>query len=420
MKVGFVIIASEVLDGKVSDTNTRILAEFLRPLHAEISRVLVIRDHQQEILDALNILSTTTDVIVTSGGLGPTKDDITKETLGKFFARELIFSDQAMKISLENYARLGRTFPGKDHGYCYLPQGFIPLSNSTGFAPGFYFAQEKKVIFSAPGVPREFKSMLTDHFAHATVAFRNRAEFLNHFIIRTKNIPEEKIFSEVDTNLWKNLEHIGEVCSLPILMGVDIGVKIKASSQEQLNDKLSSVKEIIENSPVKKFVWHIGPESLEEKIIQLANKKNLKFGFAESATGGLCSHRLTNIPGSSHSFMGSVVCYDESIKEKILGVRKETLKNSGVVSLATATEMAHGLEKNFNLDIAISITGLAGPGGGSDLVPVGTVFIGRSTKSTATSAQEFVLKGDREALKQRFSQAALYALLEEVEKFSHN
>jgi nicotinamide-nucleotide amidase len=156
-------------------------------------------------------------------------------------------------------------------------------------------------------------------------------------------------------------------------------------------------------------------ESLEEKIIRIANSKKLRLGFAESATGGLCSHRLTAIPGSSQSFMGSVVCYDESIKESILGVRWETLKKFAAVSPQTAQEMAEGLLKKFKLDIAVSITGYAGPGGGTAEYPVGTVFIGMAVNGKKTKVELLSLKGDRDILKQRFSQAALYALLDELE-----
>lgn len=419
MKIGFLIIASEVLDGKISDLNTKILADFLRIKNLEIYESQVCRDVKELILSSLTNLSKNCDLIITSGGLGPTKDDITKETLGTFYGKKLIFNDKAEKISEENYKRFDRPFPGKDHGYCYLPEDFVPLSNSTGFAPGFYFEQNEKMIFSGPGVPREFRSMLVDHLSPWLEKKFNRNEILDHVIARTKNVPEEKIFNEVDPTLWRKLEAFGDVSSLPILMGVDVGVKLKASSNDEMAEKVKAVKEIFENSPIRENIWHFGTESIEEKIVTLANQKKIRFGFAESATGGLCSHRITSISGSSQCFMGTVVCYDEKIKEHVLGVKKETLDKHTAVAQETALEMAQGLLEKFNVDIAISITGYAGPGGGNDKYPVGGVCIGRALrKSERNKVNDYVLKGDREILKQRFSQAVMYALLEEVENFA--
>lgn len=418
MKIGFLIIASEVLDGKITDSNTKLMADFLKPYHLEILRSMVARDDKKSIQNALKSLFDDCDLIVTTGGLGPTKDDITKETLASFLGREIKYSESAHKISEENYKKFDRPFPGKDHGYCYLPEGFTALSNSTGFAPGFCTQHENKFLFSAPGVPRELKSMLEDHLLKFIEKSLNKDFVLGNVIVRTKRVPEEKIFNEVDPTLWDKLERIGEVSSLPNLMGVDIGVKIKTRNHDEMAVKVAAVMKIIEDSPVKKSVWHFGPESLEEKIVVLANQKKVRFGFAESATGGLCSHRITNISGSSQCFLGSVICYDEKVKQHVLGVSPETLEKCSAVSIQCAKEMADGLKKNFGVDIAISITGFAGPGGGNDKYPVGSVCIGKSLQKGDTSAEDFNFKGDREILKMRFSQAALFTLLEELEKFA--
>jgi nicotinamide-nucleotide amidase len=418
MKIGFLIIGSEVLDGKISDLNTKLLADFLRVHHLEIAEARVARDEKQSIQDALKSLYLNCDLVVTSGGLGPTKDDITKVTLGSFLGKKLIYSSKAHEIAEQNYQRLERPFPGKDHGYCYLPEDFRSLTNSTGFAPGLFIQHGDKFLFSAPGVPREFKSMLQDHLIHLISSKLNQQEILDTVIIRTKKIPEEKIFNVVDPTLWEKLEHYGEVSSLPNLMGVDIGIKIKAKDHDEMAKKVAAVRDIIKHSPLSPNVWHYGPESLEEKIVVLANQKKIKFGFAESATGGLCAHRITNISGSSQCFVGAIVCYDEKVKEHQLGVKAQTLKEHDAVSIECAQEMAQGLRENLSLDIGISITGFAGPGGGNDKFPVGTVCIGRCLKNTEPSAESFEFKGDREILKQRFSQAALYALLEELEQFA--
>ena len=417
MKIGYLVIGSEVLDGKISDTNTKLLADFLKVYHLEIHQSMVARDERSAILEALKVLFDKCDLVVTSGGLGPTKDDITKETLAEFFGSKITYSEKAHQVADANYKRFDRPFPGKDHGYSYLPENFVPLNNSTGFAPGFFSQQKEKFLFSAPGVPREFKSMLEEHLIGLVSSKLDQSVVLGTVIIRTKKVPEEKIFGEVDPTLWDKLAQYGDVSSLPILMGVDIGVKIKAKNNTELSEKIAAVKAIIEASPIKPAVWHYGPESLEEKIVTIANQKKVRFGFAESATGGLCSSRITNISGSSQCFMGAIVCYDEKVKEHVLGVSAKTLQECSAVSIKCAEEMAYGLKERLSVDIAISITGFAGPGGGNDKFPVGSVCIGKAKKDQV-SAESFHFKGDREILKQRFSQAALHTLLEELENFA--
>ncbi len=420
MKIGLLIIGSEVLGGKISDLNTKYLADFLKPNYLELSEAIIVQDDKASIQKGLKDLFVNNDVVITSGGLGPTKDDITKETLAEFLERKLQFSEEAYKISSENYQRFNRPFPGKDHGYCFLPEGFTALSNSSGFAPGFFTSFEDRILISGPGVPREFRSLLQDHFLRIVEKKIDKNFYQDNVLFRTKNVPEEKIFGEVDPSLWDKLSKYGVVSSLPILMGVDIAVKVKGTSINELADKVAKVKKIVAESPVYKNVWHLGPESIEEKIVVLANQKGIKFGFAESATGGLCSHRITNISGSSQCFMGSVICYDEKVKEHVLRVKRKTLDAFSAVSHECAREMADGLRKNFSLDIAVSITGYAGPGGGNDKFPVGSVCIGRCLKTEEPKSEHFILKGDREVLKQRFSQAALFALLEEVENFARS
>ena len=414
MKVGLLVIASEVLDGKITDTNTKNLADFLRKHHLELQETMTTRDSRDSIFEALKRLASTNDVVVTSGGLGPTKDDITKDVLAEFTGRKIHYSPEAENVSVKNYERMGRVFPGKDHGYCYLPENFTPLSNSTGFAPCFYTKFEQKFIISGPGVPREFKSLLEDHFLRITSELRNQKVFIKDVIARTKKVPEEKIFGEVDPFLWNKLEAYGTVSSLPFLMGVDVGVKVVASTQEELDRKCSDVRSIFEASPLKEHIWHFGPELLEEVIFKHACSKDVRFGFAESATGGLCSNRMTNVPGCSKCFMGSVISYDEKIKTNILGVDEKIIAEKTAVSPECAIAMADGLREKFNLDIAISVTGYAGPDGDQ----VGLVFVGRSSKNGSQTVDKYQLKGDRETLKHRFSQAVLFALLEELEHFA--
>jgi nicotinamide-nucleotide amidase len=418
MKIGLLIIGNEILEGKISDANIRQLAQFLIKENLELSLTMTVKDQEKMIHQGLSILFDQCDIVLTSGGLGPTKDDLTKEAIASWMGRKIHFSEQAFAVATINYQRFNRSFAGKEHGYCYLPDGFEALENSTGFAPGLLARRENKFLISAPGVPREFMSLLEDHFNTKVLShFPRSTQLVDLYTVRTMRIPEEKIFGEVDKSLWENLSQYGNVSSLPTIMGVDIGVKIIASSNLEMQNSKSGLRKIFEASPVFPNIWQFGNIPLEDLIVMKANAKNIKYGFAESCTGGLCSHRMTSVSGSSKSFFGSVVCYDESVKEQTLGVKKETLSNFGAVSSQTAEEMVIGVAKELKLDVAISITGLAGPGGGSTEKPVGTAYIGVYSGGK-TQVHQVHFPGDREQLKMRFSQAALYHLLEEVEKYA--
>ncbi|HXH76733.1 MAG TPA: nicotinamide-nucleotide amidohydrolase family protein [Bacteriovoracaceae bacterium] len=411
MKVGLLIIATEILEGKILDLNGKFLSDFLALEQLELHSSLTVRDNEVEIHRGLDFLLKTCDVIVTSGGLGPTKDDLTKEALTTYLGRTNAYSKEAHSVAEENYQRLGRSFPGDEHVYCFLPMGFVALSNSTGFAPGLFCEHLGKFIISAPGVPREFRSILNDHLKPWIQENYNPDLLMENVIIRTKKVPEEKIFGELDPSLWDKLTAIGDVSSLPALMGVDIGVKIKAHTKKELDQKKASVMKIIDDSPVKFSVWHYGPEKLEEIIVALANKKNITYGFAESCTGGFCSHRITGIPGSSKTFLGSVVSYDPEVKKNTLKVNQSTMETHGIVSKETAMEMAIGLTKEIGVNLAVSTTGVAGPSGGSPEIPVGTVCIALVGPGIST-VTTYNFTGNREVLKERFTQAALLTLLE--------
>jgi nicotinamide-nucleotide amidase len=418
MNIGLLIIGSEILEGKISDANTRQLSSFLRNHHLELKTVLTVSDSTEQIHFGLKTLYSLCDVVVTSGGLGPTLDDVTKEAMASYLGRKVSFSEQAYEIAAHNYQRFNRPFSGKEHGYCFLPEGFVALDNTTGMAPGLFTEHLGKYLLCGPGVPKEFKSLLEDHFQKLVAAnFPASSELIDSITVKTKRIPEEKIFGEVDTTLWDKLSALGSVSSLPHVMGVDIGVKIKANSAAELADKKNQVLKIFEESPVKSGIWQIGNLSLEEYIVQIANKKNIQYGFAESATGGLCAHRITSVPGSSKTFVGSIVSYAESVKQRVLNVEAATLKKYSDVSVQTASEMCSGAAQQLQAKIVVAITGIAGPAGGTPEKPVGTVCFGVTTNGK-TITHTTLIPGDREQLKLRFSQLALYYLLEELEKSS--
>lgn len=372
MNISYITIGEELLNGKTKDANTFTLSQLTQKYDFKLIRSIAIPDKKEFILKAIETCKDS-DCIILSGGLGPTKDDITDDVLIEKFGNK-----------------------------------YSEITNHNGVAKGLYF--KKQNIIATPGVPLEFKMMLEKEVFNL-LELKNKK---NHQVIfKTYKMGEWKIFNELCPNLWEDLERFGKVSCLPVIAGVNIGVSLfDINKKEELIQFVKSTK-------LNDLIWYIGNESLEEVIIKKAKDKNLKIGFAESCTGGLLASKITDVPGSSSAFWGSIVSYSNEVKMRALNVKEETLKKYGAVSLEVAKEMAIGAKEKMNLDIAIATTGIAGPGGGSEEKPVGTVCIGVATSEKTESFKfEFIknkeFKGDREMLKERFAKAALYKLLENI------
>lgn len=402
MQIGMLVIGTELLQGKQLEANIHWLGQFLRPFHRQIHEAIIVDDQIPAIHKALEKLYTSCELVIISGGLGPTPDDVTKEAIASFFQKPISFSSEAHEVATKNYKNFHRPLPD-NHTYSTLPQDFVALENSQGFAPGLWFHGNCKMLLCVAGVPREFQALISDHLPKLVGDQIYAQEKLNLINIRTKGIAEEKIFGELCPDLWRELQAFGEVSSLPQTLSVDIGVKTQKPEKE--------IKDFIMATELAPFIWGFGFETIEEAIINTAREKKLTIGFAESCTGGLCSHRLTNIAGSSDVFFGSIISYDNSVKKALLNVNDETLKNFGAVSAECALEMVRGARTALLVDAAVALTGIAGPGGGSPEKPVGTVWLGVSVGNKIYT-KKFELRGDRENLKIRFSQVALFELLD--------
>ncbi|EQC50224.1 competence/damage-inducible protein CinA [Bacteriovorax sp. BSW11_IV] len=410
MNIGLLVIGDEILNGKISDLNAAWLTRFVQQTPLALKSVIFVKDDEKEMMDGLKYLSERSDIILTTGGIGPTKDDKTKEVMAKFHGKKLIENQDAKNLAIKLYQKINREWSADKSNYHMLPEDFIATDNPGGLAPGLVFHTEDKIYMSAPGVPREFQLMFEQVFLPIILdkAGDDRKEY-EIFNIRTFGIPEEKIFFELCPNLWEELETFGKVASLPQVTGVDITLVLEKNNE--IENKKNKIKAIIENSPLKESIWQYGMLSLPSFILEVAKSKKLTFSFAESCTGGLSSSRITDISGSSAAFLGGVVAYDNQVKIDLLGVKENTLKTYGAVSAQTAKEMAEGCRTHLKTDLAISYSGIAGPGGGSVEKPVGTVAIGWATANDSGS-DIYHFHGDREKLKMRFSEKGLYKLLE--------
>ncbi|MFZ4715161.1 MAG: CinA family nicotinamide mononucleotide deamidase-related protein [Bacteriovoracaceae bacterium] len=414
MQIELIIIASEILNGKIQDLNTHWLSRFLFKQGFGLCHVTIIPDDESTMVETFQKALERSQIIITSGGLGPTKDDLTKDMVGKLLGKELIESAEALKITEKNYERFKRTYEKEKFHYHTIPEGTIPFNNPCGTAPGLATLFGDKCITCLPGVPKEFEEMFAEEiFPFLQKQYNLKPGFQSLVTVKTKLLPESKIFSEICPTLWDDLSLLGSVSSLPHIMGVDIGVMISAKSELELDQKKSKALTLMQNPSLQNSIWNVGHESLEEIIIKEAAAKGLTIGTVESCTGGLIANRLTNVSGSSSVFLGSIISYANSVKEELAHVPKATLKEFGAVSIETAKCLADGGVKSLGAHIVVATTGIAGPTGGSKEKPVGTICIGLKSNDKA-HAESYHFAGDRLKLKERFSQMALYLLLDEI------
>jgi len=403
MDIRLIVIGDELLSGRISDKNGPHLGAFLNKQGLNLTEIKIVGDDETDLLSAFKEYEGK--ITLVCGGLGPTQDDITKKVMGSFFNLEIKESDKALEIAKENYSRRGLDLEPKTNFYHHIPESVMPLNNPTGLAPGLALIKKDFAFICLPGVPIEFGGMLEEEvFPLLKKNFKLGIKSRGRINIRTFGIPEEMIFHEGPV-LWKKLSKYGKVASLPHALGVDIEVsRIDLNTHPNFEEEIKNVI-----GPLKDYVWHYGDDSLEEVVLSLAKKKNIMIGLAESCTGGLIANRLTNVAGSSSSFMGGIVSYTNDIKVDLLGVKEETLKAHGAVSSETAEEMAQGAAIKLGADITIAVTGIAGPDGGSAEKPVGTLGIGYYYQGKSGS-EVINLKGNRKNLKYLFSQKGLFTL----------
>jgi nicotinamide-nucleotide amidase len=417
MQIELIIIASEILNGKIQDLNTAWLSRFLFKQGYFLQFVTIISDDEVVMLETFQKALQRSQIIITTGGLGPTKDDLTKDIIAKLVGKKLEHNHDALKITEKNYSRFQRNYDPQKLHYHLIPEGTLVFNNPSGTAPGLATFINQKCITNLPGVPNEFQEMFQQEiFPFLQTSFHLKPSLQSLVTVKTKLLPESKIFSEYCPTLWDELAKLGAVSSLPHIMGVDIGVMVSGQTEQELEIKKENVLKLIKNPQLENFIWHIGHDTLEEVIIKEAKKKGLTIGTVESCTGGLIANRLTNISGSSEVFIGSVISYANSVKENLAHVSLQTLKNYGAVSIETANEMAEGGMKALGAHIVVSTTGIAGPTGGSLEKPVGTICIGIKSNNKS-HAERYQFVGDRIKLKERFSQMALYVLLDEIKGY---
>ena len=396
MRVAVLTIGNELLSGKTINTNANWLSKKLSSIGSNITLHITIPDKQESIINSLDLLfSTQIDLIICTGGLGVTDDDITREVIFSYFGSNGIFDKDYWAFLENKFLKFGYSLPDSNKSQAVSPDNGKVFSNPIGSARGLIYEKNNITLMVLPGVPGEMKAMFNRTIAPWVEEKIDSKIF--HINIRTTGIPESILFEKVkNMDLENNCHNIGYY---PSIYGVD--VRISDTNLE----KLETLKGyIFEN--IKEYIYEIGNQNLEEVIIKNLEKKSMTISCAESCTGGLIGHRLTQVPGGSKVFSGGIITYSNESKINQLDITSKNIENFGAVSEQVALEMAENIRNKFGTSIGVSTTGIAGPGGGSKDKPVGLVYVGYCDDKSL-KVKRFNFSSSRESNKIRTSQAVL-------------
>ena len=409
MNVEIIVIGDELLIGQVTDTNSGWIARELNHVGWEVTEITTVRDRAREITDALDSSFARVDVVLMTGGLGPTKDDITKQTLCRYFGGKLVF-DESVYANVEAiFARRHLQMNASTHDQAYVPDVCTVIQNPVGTAPVMWFEREGKVLVSMPGVPTEMKTVMQE-----TVIHRLRQHFRDHSAIlhRTclvKDFTESRL-SESLTDFEKQLPACIKLAYLPTPGVIRLRLTARGDDEAQLqpliDGEFAKLKVLL-----GEHIFCDTDATLAGALGQILARRGETLATAESCTGGNIAHEITRVAGSSVYFKGSVVAYSNEVKEHVLHVSPQTLEQCGAVSRETVLQMTAGVQRLLSTHCAIATSGIAGPGGGSAEKPVGTVWIA-VRYGERDRAECFHFGGDREQVIARATQSALLMLVQ--------
>lgn len=407
MKIAILTIGNELMSGRTADTNSSFIAREANLQGWSVEAMLSVGDDFAAIKNRLDYLLPLADVIICTGGLGPTADDITTEAIARAFGRSLFLDETSLNYIKDIFAR--RNFPWVENNtkQAMFPEGAEVIPNTMGTAPGFALDVNGKWIFVIPGVPRESQIMFPGGvmpILHRE--FPEQEQFIAKQTIKTFGLGEsavDKALSDVDFNAWG--VNIG---FYPIFPENHIVLVSRKKTLAEAQEKLKLAQNEV-TARLGKYIFTCGEENLEEIAGKLLKDKNLTIAVAESCTGGLITSRLTDVPGSSDYLERAAVTYSNAAKVSLLGVPAEIIEKHGAVSEETARLMAEGVRKMAGTNLGLSSTGIAGPDGGSAEKPVGTVYLAVSD-GKETICRRYVYKWDRKRNKLIFSQTALLLL----------
>ncbi len=394
MQAEIIAIGNELLRGQVAETNSSFLARLLSQAGVEVNRVVTVGDSLEAIIREVKRALSTTDLVITTGGLGPTADDRTREALAQALKRPLVFKEGLWKEIKDGLRRRGINHSPVSRSQAFLPQGAVGLPNPIGIAPGLHIEINGSYLYALPGVPEEMESM-----AKRYLLPKLKGSPLPYRVLRTTGIPESEIYQKVKSlTKWPKIE----IAFLSSPLGVDLRVEASPKgASADVSQAVGKIEEIL-----GEVIYGGEDEGLEEVVGKLLVQRGETLAVAESCTGGLICSRLTDISGSSRYFERGVISYSNRAKIELLGVPSEVLKKFGAVSPQVAIAMAEGVRRVAGTDYGLSVTGIAGPTGGSKDKPVGLVYIGFAHRN-GSFYQRSLFVGSRQLNKERAAQAAL-------------
>ncbi|EMR04819.1 competence/damage-inducible protein A [Cesiribacter andamanensis] len=404
-----ITIGDELLYGQIVDTNSQWISQHLGLSGFRVVRRTSVGDVREDILAALAAAEQRAELILITGGLGPTADDLTRPVLAEYMGCGLSLHEETLENIRRLFEKRGFALSERNRLQAMLPESCLPITNHWGTAAGMWFERGSKVYVALPGVPYEMKNLM-EHSLLPRLKQHFKTQALYHRTLKTSGIGESWLADEIRDWEEQLPPHI-KLAYLPHLGMVDLRLTASGEALEPLQQEVQQQIDLL-YPRIKKWVYGFDTDTLASSLGELLKEKGYTLATAESCTGGFVSYTLTSVPGSSAYFLGSVVAYENAIKELELGVQADTLRQYGAVSEATVTEMAQGVRQRMGADIGLASSGIAGPGGGTAEKPVGLVWIAVATP-TGSRSRKLQLSQDRD-LNIRLSTAHLLHLLRQT------
>ena len=414
MKAAIVTVGDEILIGQIVDTNSSHIAKSLDKIGIAVQEMLSVSDSREHILDTLTALQNRVDLVIITGGLGPTKDDITKKTLADYFEDKLVLNEEVLVHVIDLIEKaMNRPASQMNKDQALVPANSTVLFNRVGTAPGMWMEKENTVFISLPGVPYEMKHIM-EHEVLPRLVAKFKRPYIHHKTILTYGQGESLIAERIES--WEeNLPEFIKLAYLPSPGKVRLRLTARGINQDFIIDAVEEEAEKLKAIIGDVIVGYDEEETIEVVLGKLLSDKGKTIAAAESCTGGRIAHLLTSVPGSSAYFKGSAVTYATEAKVNILKVDQQLIDIYSVVSAKVAESMAVQAKKIFNADYAVATTGNAGPLKGDSAVEVGTVFIGFATPKGVYS-EKFEFGQPREKVIERASNKALEKIYQEILK----
>lgn len=405
MNIELVTIGTELLLGFTVDTNSAFAGTTLAAAGVKVVQRTAVADGPDEIRSAVAEALARTGVVITTGGLGPTRDDITKHVLAELFGVRVEFRQEIWDRLVERYKRYERTPSPSNRTQAEMPVGATELRNQWGSAPGIWLEGAPGLVIALPGVPREMRNLLTAEVLPRLSA-KGAANAIISRTLRTTAIPESVLAERLGA-IEQEVAPLS-LAYLPDVTGVDLRLTAWDLTVSEADRRLSAAEMVIRER-AGNHLYGVGSSDLAEVVLQAAKERGVKLATAESCTGGLAAGRLTAIPGSSAVVTGGIVAYANEVKEGVLDVARSLIKEHGAVSEPVARAMAEGAARRLGAGLTVAITGIAGPDGGTPEKPVGTVWYATHFEGKTESAKQ-VHFGERDEIRARAAQMALYLL----------